>query len=357
MARHERWELEQMQSLPLESKIRMTEQRIRAWIEVFGEDGVYISFSGGKDSTVLLDIVRNRMGEESIPAVFVDTGLEYPEIREFVRSFDNVVWLKPEKNFKQVIEQYGYPFISKDVAQCLHDVNVQSERRNCDKRETPMWKRAFDRNSEYCLKYPQYTRARYDFLNDAPWKFSHRCCDCMKKKPSKKYEKETNRKPIMATMASESRLRETQWLQDGCNAFEVKRPTSKPMSFWTEQDVLLYIKKYDITICSVYGDIVEDVSGTDEVAGQLTISDLAGFENETNFDAPKKPLKTTGCERTGCMFCGFGCQASENNQFVRMKETHPRIYEWIMKPWSEGGLGYKEVIDWINEHGNLNIRY
>lgn len=101
-----------MQSLPLHSKIIMTQQRIRDWYDHF--DGkVYVSFSGGKDSTVLLDIIRNRMGYKDVPAVFVDTGLEYPEIREFVRTFENVVWLKPKKNFRQVIEEYGYPFPSK----------------------------------------------------------------------------------------------------------------------------------------------------------------------------------------------------------------------------------------------------
>ena len=72
-----------MQSLPLSAKVRMTETRIRAWVDEYGEDGVYISFSGGKDSTVLLHIVRNLY--PSIKAVFVDTGLEYPEVREFVK--------------------------------------------------------------------------------------------------------------------------------------------------------------------------------------------------------------------------------------------------------------------------------
>lgn len=355
MAKHTREELTLWQSLPLEVKIRMTEERIKGWINHFGQEGVYVSFSGGKDSTVLLDIVRNRLRYTKVPAVFVDTGLEYPEIRDFVKTFENVVWLKPEMNFKQVIERYGYPFISKDVAQCLHDVNVQSERRKCDKRETPMWNRAFNRNSDYCLRYPSFTRARYDFMNDAPWKFSHRCCDIMKKKPSKKYEKETDRKPILGTMASESRLRETQWFADGCNAFDVKRPTSKPMSFWTEQDVLEYIKKYHIQICSVYGDVIEDNSGNDNIDGQMRFDDLSPEFWSDEMQQPK--LKTSGCERTGCMFCGFGCQTTNNNQFVRMKKTHPYQYQWIMKPWSEGGLNYKEVIDWINEHGNMNIKY
>ena len=106
-----------MQSLPLSAKVRMTEARIRAWVDMYGEDGVYVSFSGGKDSTVLLHIVRNLY--PNVKAVFVDTGREFPEIREFVKTFDNVDWLKPKINFKQVIEKYGYPFISKEVSECV----------------------------------------------------------------------------------------------------------------------------------------------------------------------------------------------------------------------------------------------
>lgn len=114
MGKHVISDLWQMQSLPLEAKIRMTKYRIRQWVEYYGEDGVYVSFSGGKDSTVLLDLVRQMY--PNVTAVFVDTGLEYPEIREFVKTFSNVVWLKPKKNFKQVITEYGYPFISKEVS-------------------------------------------------------------------------------------------------------------------------------------------------------------------------------------------------------------------------------------------------
>ena len=117
MAKHELWELQQWQALPLNIKIRMTQERIRSWVNEYGEDGVYVSFSGGKDSTVLLHIVRNLY--PNIKAVFVDTGLEYPEIRVFVKSFDNVYWLRPKMNFKQVIEKYGYPFISKEVSECV----------------------------------------------------------------------------------------------------------------------------------------------------------------------------------------------------------------------------------------------
>ena len=110
-------DLTQMHMLPLSEKIAMTERRITEYYEFF--DGqVYVSFSGGKDSTVLLHIARGLYPD--IPAVFCDTGLEFPEIREFVKSIDNVVWLRPEMNYKTVIKTYGYPIITKRVADAVH---------------------------------------------------------------------------------------------------------------------------------------------------------------------------------------------------------------------------------------------
>lgn len=111
-------DLRTYQALPLKLKISMTKQRIRDWVANYGVDGVYVSFSGGKDSTVLLHIAREIY--PSIKAVFVDTGLEYPEIRQFVKTFDNVDWIKPKMNFRKVIEKYGYPFISKEVSECVY---------------------------------------------------------------------------------------------------------------------------------------------------------------------------------------------------------------------------------------------
>ena len=118
MALHTIQELKIRQALPLDVKIRMTEQRIREFVSEFGVDGCYLSFSGGKDSTALMHIARSIYPD--LPAVFVDTGLEYPEIRDFVKTFENVEWLKPKMNFKQVINKYGYPFISKEVSECVY---------------------------------------------------------------------------------------------------------------------------------------------------------------------------------------------------------------------------------------------
>ena len=112
-----REELKLLQALPLELKIMRTQQRIREWVNHYGEDGVCVSFSGGKDSTVLLHIVRSLY--PNIRAVFSDTGLEYPSIRDFVKTIPNVDWVKPELTFREIVFQYGYPLFSKEIAETI----------------------------------------------------------------------------------------------------------------------------------------------------------------------------------------------------------------------------------------------
>lgn len=194
-----------------------------------------------------------------------------------------------------------------------------------------------------------FNYSKYLWAAGSPFMISNKCCDVMKKAPSHAYSAKTKRYPILGTMATESKLRTTDWLRFGCNGFDMKLPRSAPMSFWTEQDVLLYIYQNKIPIASVYGEVIKEK----EVDGQLDFEDLGIF------DLGLPMLKTTGCKRTGCMFCGFGCHNEKpgEGRFERMKLTHPKQYQWIMKPWKDGGLGYKEVIDWLNEHGNLDIRY
>ena len=345
MAVHTMDDLRQMQALPLSIKIRMTEQRIREWVREYGEDGVYVSFSGGKDSTVLLDIVRNRCGYTRIPAVFFDTGLEFPEIREHVKTFDNVVWLKPELTFKEVIKKYGYPFISKEISGKIYECRSAIKKGKDSYVLRQMEGTYISRNG----KKNMIDIRRYKFLLDSPFALSKLCCNVMKKNPAKKYSKETGRVPIIATMAEESMLRTQHWLRLGCNSFEGGHISSKPLSFWKEQDVLRYIVEYNIPIASVYGDIVPDY-GEEQCEGQMSIEDFGLVPDQ-------RKLKTTGYQRTGCMFCGFGCHLNNDQRFVLMKTTHPKQYEYIMKPTDQGGLGYKEIIDWINEHGDLHIQY
>jgi len=199
----------------------------------------------------------------------------------------------------------------------------------------------------------QYACEKYKFmLEDGAPLISANCCGIMKKAPMHSYAHKSGRVCMTAEMAAESRQRAQKWLQNGCNGFHLKNPKSTPLAFWTEQDILQYIQENHIPIASVYGEIVADQAKSENIEGQLMFT-------ENGIEESKCVLKTTGCKRTGCMFCGYGCHLEKEGEgrFERLKLTHPKIYEWIFKDWEQGGLGYKKVIDWINENGNMNIRY
>lgn len=331
-SKHTVGDLRQLQALPLRLKIQLTKQRIRDWYEHW--DGqVYVSFSGGKDSTVLKHIVDSMYSD--VPAVFVNTGLEYPEIQRFVREVKAGKWdcfnsdveiLRPEMRFNEVIREYGYPVASKGIAQKVSDA----------RRGVPYAMKYFDNTAvDDFGNLSKFNCPKWKFLVDAPFPVSHKCCDVMKKKPCKLYEKQSSRKPIIGTMAAESTLRENAWIKNGCNAFDSTRPKSQPMSFWTEQDILHYIKEFNVPYCPVYGEI--KIDDDPEFEGQMNWIDYLGCYE------PQDRLTTTGCTRTGCMFCMFGAHLEkEPNRFQRLKVTHPKQYAYCMDK-----LGLREVLEYI----------
>lgn len=309
-------DLLQFQSLSLDSKITMSLQRIKEWYE-FYKGNVFVSFSGGKDSTCLLYLVRSIYPD--VKAVFVDTGLEYPEIRDYVKSIDNVEIIRPKMNFKEVILKYGYPLPTKEYARKLHYAQE---------------------GKEWALKYvnadskiDRYNMAKkWAKLLDAPFKISDHCCYVMKKSPMHIYSHKNKSYPFLGTLACESGLRKSAWFQTGCNAFDSKYPKSTPIAFWTGNDILTYLYTNKIKIASVYGDIVESGKWIENLDGSYT------------------PMyMTTKCQRTGCMFCMFGCHLENHpNRFEIMKITHPKQYEYCMKPVNEGGLGLDEVLTYMD---------
>lgn len=317
-------ELRLLQSLPLELKVEKTKARIREWVERFGVDGVYISFSGGKDSTVLLDIARKLY--PNIKAVFANTGLEYPEIQSFVKQHENVDIIRPKMRFDEVIKTYGYPFISKDVAMTVYYA-----------RKGKTW--AFNAFNGINAKgeFDSYKKSmynKYKDLVDVDFNISSRCCGIMKEKPLDDYNKDKS--AIVAIMADESKRRTNSWLKTGCNAFNIGK--SKPMSFWTEQDVLRYIKQNGIPIASVYGEIVED------------------DDNQICIDGCGKSLRCTKCQRTGCIFCGYSAHHDKDgggeSRFVRLKHTHPKQYDYCM-----GGGEYNEQGIWQPNKDGLGMAH
>lgn len=216
--RHQPYDLAAMQSLPLEAKIRMTKERIEGWYESWCKfeiydtatgktrfvtidrrdfnaeppmketeyaayvypGQVYVSFSGGKDSTVLKHIVDSMY--DDVPAVFVNTGLEYPEIQNFVRDIKSgkyacfntdIEMLRPEMRFDEVIKKYGYPVISKEVSQKIFDYR---------KNPNGWTKDRFDENSNYVKRYGKaYCLSKWKWLRDSNVPVSDRCCHIMKK--------------------------------------------------------------------------------------------------------------------------------------------------------------------------------
>ena len=412
-----------LQSFPLEDKIQMTQDRIIEFVEQTERNGkgAYISFSGGKDSTVLLDIALDIYPD--LPAVFSNTGLEYYEIQKFAKKQKNVDVVSPKMRFDEVISKYGYPLIGKEVAEAIYYARrMQPDKRERERVYDHFLQTSAHRNRRTVLTgaYPfththTHTTAQADgtlrhtvkkrtefngqrtirgsrrtgveeksFFNkekwlplcrDIPVPISHYCCQIVKKNPLHKYSKETGRCPIMATMAEESRVRKQAWMRTGCNAFDGKIQ-SKPMSFWTEQDVLQYIVSKPLEICSVYGDIVAVDEDGNEYDPHTLLTDGC-------------KLKCTGCDRTGCIYCGFGFHLERGEtRFQRLAKTHPKQYEycmgggqWVDNPaydpaapkfdgewqnWnpkkifvpSKKGIGLKTVFDMVNEiYGKDFYRY
>lgn len=299
----------------------------------------------------MLHLVREMFPE--VEAVFVDTGLEYPEVREFAKSFENVTVLRPKMSFTKVIQTCGYPIISKEVAEVIEEAKIGLARNNGS------YQFRIDRlNGTGCYAHKNGRKSRYDLSKYKPvlnldFAVSAKCCKEMKKKPAIKFEKLTHKKAMLGTMAEESALRQRRWLNYGCNAFDdAKRQTSNPLSFWTEQDILRYIKKNNLKIASVYGDIVPKQQ-------QLVFDCFSCGET----------LCTTGCTRTGCVFCGFGAHLERGeNRYQRLKLTHPKLYQYciyggaydsdgLWKP-DKNGLGMGHVFDALNQiYGENFINY
>lgn len=289
-------ELKKRQSWSLHQKIDHAIGTVEAFMARTGKVP-YVSFSGGKDSTVLLDLIR-RFLKPDIKAVFCNTGNEFPEIVKFVRRTENVTVIRPEMTVRQVLEKYGFPLISKEQAQYIWEA-----------RHTNSERLLFQRlNGRPKGRYRAKISERWKLLINTPFEVSHRCCECLKKRPFRKYIKESGELPILGVIAGESNLRMSHYIaRGGCNAFEGKRPTSYPLSIWTDADIWAYMKEFKVPYCELYDK---------------------------------------GADRTGCMFCGFGAHIEKTSRFARLRELHPKAYD-IFMGYTNNGVTYREALERI----------
>ncbi|TMO64590.1 phosphoadenosine phosphosulfate reductase family protein, partial [Pseudoalteromonas aurantia] len=237
--------IRQRQSLDLESKIQMTKKRIREWYEHFDGD-VYVAFSGGKDSTVLLDLVWSIYPD--VPAVFSNTGLELRDIKDFVRDTakrgltsivngrrvwrkGEVVQVRPIKNFKQVIEEDGFALISKKQSKAIRVMQQGPTEKT--KNMYRLFDTGINRDGNFSSRWKLANKWRY--IVDSNIKVSEKCCDYLKKDPTKAYKKETGRFEFTGMMSQEGGFRGA---IEECNAYSNREPKSAPMLFWLEEDVI-----------------------------------------------------------------------------------------------------------------------
>ena len=279
--------LAELQKMNLSSKIIQTKHLIRQAVLEFGLDKVYISYSGGKDSTVLSHIAKSMY--PSILHIFANTTNEFPETLKHIQwekeiNHTNIITVTPKDahgeiwTFKKVVDKYGYPMFSKRIANAIrtyqHALTERTKKNSQD---------YLDRNFK---KYEKYKTLP----------ISDKCCDKLKKEPIRRKAKELGMEcAILGILASESYQREKEWLEYGCNVFrERKDNQSRPLSFWTDKDILEYIKEYNVKIPELYAK---------------------------------------GYQRNGCMYCGFGVQLEPKgqNRFQQLKETHPVQYSYFIK--------------------------
>jgi 3'-phosphoadenosine 5'-phosphosulfate sulfotransferase (PAPS reductase)/FAD synthetase len=296
-------QLRNYQAMPLGAKINRALYLIREWYEAHNGQ-VYIAFSGGKDSTVLLDLVQSIYPD--VPAVFADTGNELKSVIDHVKTYgDAVTWVKPKMTFEDVIKKHGYPVVSKDVSKKVYEARTTKSEHLLNIRLN-----GYPHNGKG--KIPE----RWKFLLNAPFMPTSRCCGILKGAPSTVYGRKTKRKAYVGIMAEESNLRNQSFIRYGCNAFGKNDPDSRPLIFWTEQDILEYLVLKSLAIPSVYGDIVK-VGGV---------------------------FKCSGQDRTGCKLCLFGCYAETGteNRIQRLAWLDPESYILAIEK-----LGYSEVMDFM----------
>lgn len=387
-------DLARFQAENLDDKFQRSFALVSTWFSRWLNQ-VYVAFSGGKDSTVLADICARWCKVVGCPLhlVFSNTGLEFPEIRKNVEDVANYLRKKygievvleiihPKMRFDQVLGKYGYPLISKDVSQRVRKArssikkgvySYRLRQLNVGRDEYGGLYDSGKYDYDKGVENSKFYTPKYRPLLDTDFRISEQCCDVMKKKPFEDYERRTGRKPIIGTLANESLNRKTSWYKYGCNAFRAQKPSSRPLSFWTEQDILQFIKEEQDKYDREYQSIIATMKNP-RIRGAYRRKNKKWLLNE--WKSPTRiPLstvygeiirtndgvfKTTGCDRTGCMFCAFGCTQESESRFVRLKETHPRQYAYCFNGgrhvW-EGTVYTSDNkprdIPWINDDGSI----
>ena len=293
--------LRERQAWTLPQKIDHSLGVIEAFASWF-EGKVYVSFSGGKDSVVMLSLVEMILPQ--VQCVFVMTGCESPSVCRFVREqqqHHNIEIIRPEKTLRQAFAEYGFPLVSKKTA---HDIECVRRNPYCKSSRNKLW-----------LGNPHHIPERWMYLLNEPYQVSARCCFWLKHQPAYEYHKRTGLNPYIGLLASESYQRTLGYIQQGgCNVFEVSgknHPRSLPLAIWTDDDVWAYIRDRRLSLPDIYEQ---------------------------------------GAIRTGCMGCGFGAHLNTSG-IDTMQRLWPKWYDMVMN-YENNGIRYGDALKKAIAHGD-----
>ena len=335
---------------------------------------VAVSFSGGKDSAVLLYIMAcawtlSSHKAEPLRVFFADTSNEFVSARKY-RS-DYIKWIeekfeirieyheaRADDNYFNVVDTVGLPFISKKVSRMIRDAKEMFKKLGLKYAdiESHMPQHYTAKHIESMIEAAEYmrglgfsdtvilnlTKIRSDnkigrrflpvqyrpIIDNDNIELSEKCCDILKKGPLKKTEREMGHfLPVTGEMAMDSRDRMTAYRMTGCNLFDSDRPKSKPLGPMTEQAILQFIYTRKVPIMPPYGE--------------CKCNDCGEY-------------KLTGEQRTGCKLCGFGIMY-DPERFLRLNEFEPKIVKFAFTSKENGGLGYREICQFLNECCGMKI--
>lgn len=336
-------DLKQFLSLPLDAKERKAIRLIQDFADYFGEDKMYLSFSGGKDSLVVNHLVSRALGENAIERVYCDTWLEYPSMRQFVKDNFDVTVIKPNMSMKEIVDTYGWCFPSKEVSSAIWEYNTKGTEWAKNKLSG---KNSDGSDSEFRQMFKKYLpiaeKAKERGIVISPF-----CCNKQKEEPAREFEAQSGKYPVLGLRAEESLRRRNGWFRVGCNAYDTKTvrdvetgeikevkndfPQSKPISIFSEQDVLQYILKYKLELPPPYGVI----KNKGNLVGQMTIYGEV---------APCCTLCCSKEQRTGCCFCPIACHLNNFEKFKNLRHSFPKLFDYCMEE-----LGEKALLDLVVE--------
>jgi 3'-phosphoadenosine 5'-phosphosulfate sulfotransferase (PAPS reductase)/FAD synthetase len=278
----------------LQVKIEAAEKIIdEAYIKHNGR--LFISFSAGKDSTILRHIARRKYPDMKV--VFSNTTNELTEILRYLKQFPDTIIVNPEMSFKQVVESEGFPLISKETSQKANEL------KNSGGRKTQLLRYYGS------VKGSGILSKKYRFLASQEFDVTAKCCKILKKDPLEKYAKKDGLKPLIALMSDESMLRQQLALY-GENTDKKIYPFLT--TGWTEADIWEYARRYNIRFAECYYD--------------RWIGDV--FIPRVN--------------RSGCENCDYGSHLMENDKFKRSKLVSPKKYKKVMS-YKNNGVTFEEA--------------